>query len=417
MRVLKVLREKSITNLLVYGIGQGFNLVTPLLVAPYLIYTCGEDGFGKISTSLAICFLLIVIIDYGSDIIGVKEVAINRENKENLEKIVSTVYITKVVLLLVVLFLTITIYLLVPYFREEKELYLLALPILIGQFINPTWVFQGLEYFKQITFLNIVSKLIYVAGVFYVIKKPADYIYANLWWGLGMIIANTCAFLWLGKYFYISPYKTSFNDVKNHLKDHFRFFASQAVLSQQMYAPVILIKIFMGDAAAGIYAVVERIIFVFRTYILLFFSYVFPKVCYLLETQTKQGLRFWKQFNISNFVFITLLMAVLFVFSDYVVAYFKPQSLTEISALLKWGALVPVAFAISIPLKQLVLGWNFNKQYTNVTMLMAMFTLAAIVITLPFLKLQGVLMVFVFTELITAILFLKIIKKKLLQSD
>ncbi|MEE1897297.1 oligosaccharide flippase family protein [Flavobacterium rakeshii] len=413
MGVLKVLKEKSITNFMVYGIGQGFNLVTPLLVAPYLISVCGEDGFGKISTGLAISFLLIVIIDYGSDITGVKEVAVNRENKQKLEKTVGTTYIAKALLVTVVLAFMSILYLTVPYFSKEKELYLLALPILVGQFINPTWVFQGVENFKWITILNILSKVIYVAGVFCFIKTSNDYIYANLWWGLGMIIANTIAFLYLKNHYEISFKATSFNEVKEYLKDNFSIFSSQAVLSLQMYSPVILVKLFMGDAAAGMYAIVERIVVMFRTYILLFFNYVFPRVCYLLDTNAKKAIRFWKLFNGANFIFIAIAMLLLFVLSIPVVTYFKAESVNEISDLLRLGTAIPLTFALSVPLKQLILGWNYNRQYTRITMIMVVVNLTGIIAVMPFYKLQGVLVTFIVTEFVTGLLFLSVIKNRL----
>ncbi|KGO83311.1 hypothetical protein Q763_04680 [Flavobacterium beibuense F44-8] len=417
MGVLKVLKEKSIINLMVYGVGQGFNLVTPLLVAPYLISVCGEDGFGKISTGLAISFLLIVIIDYGSDITGVKEVAVNRENKQKLESIVSTTYAAKALFVMMVLAFMSTLYSLVPYFSKEKDLYLLALPILIGQLINPTWVFQGVENFKWITILNILSKVIYVAGVFCFIKTSDDYIYANLWWGLGMIIANTIAFLYLKNHYEISFRATSFKEVKEYLKDNFSIFTSQAVLSLQMYSPVILVKLFMGDAAAGMYAIVERIVVMFRTYILLFFNYVFPRVCYLLDNNAKKAIRFWKLFNGANFVFIVIAMLLLFVLSKPIVIYFKAESVDEISGLLRLGAVIPIAFALSVPLKQLVLGWNYNRQYTRITMIMVIVNLVAIITVMPFYKLQGILVTFIATELITGLLFLSVIKNRLKQAD
>lgn len=417
MGVLKVLKEKSITNFMVYGIGQGFNLVTPLLVAPYLISVCGEDGFGKISTGLAISFLLIVIIDYGSDITGVKEVAVNRENKQKLEKIVVTTYIAKALLVMMVLAFMSTLYITVPYFSKEKDLYLMALPILVGQFINPTWVFQGVENFKWITILNILSKVIYAAGVFCFIKTSDDYIYANLWWGLGMIIANTIAFLYLKNHYTISFKVSSFREVKEYLKDNFSIFTSQAVLSLQMYSPVILVKLFMGDAAAGMYAIVERIVVMFRTYILLFFNYVFPRVCYLLDNNAKKAIRFWKLFNGANFVFIVIAMLLLFVLSKPIVIYFKAESVDEISGLLRLGTVIPIAFALSVPLKQLVLGWNYNRQYTRITMVMVIVNLVAIITVMPFYKLQGVLVTFIATELITGLLFLSVIKNRLKQAD
>ena len=50
--IKKLLQKEQFRNLSVYGFGQGFNLVTPLLIAPYIIGVCGRDAFGKINAVL-----------------------------------------------------------------------------------------------------------------------------------------------------------------------------------------------------------------------------------------------------------------------------------------------------------------------------------------------------------------------------
>ena len=86
----KILFHKQFQKLSVYGFGQLFNLVTPLLVVPYIVGVCGEENFGKTAVGMAIAFFLIVFIDFGSDIIGVRQVAVNRDNPEQLNKVFTT---------------------------------------------------------------------------------------------------------------------------------------------------------------------------------------------------------------------------------------------------------------------------------------------------------------------------------------
>ena len=65
---------KISNKFLVYGIGQAFNLIAPLVIAPYLIYVCNLDGFGKIGIAFAFTLFLILIVDYGFDIKGIKRI-------------------------------------------------------------------------------------------------------------------------------------------------------------------------------------------------------------------------------------------------------------------------------------------------------------------------------------------------------
>jgi O-antigen/teichoic acid export membrane protein len=101
-KIGKLFSDTQVRNLMVYGVGQGVNLISPLLVIPYVVSVCGEEGFGKISIGFSMAFILIVLVDFGSYINGVKEVAINRENPRQLESVFVTTYAAKLVLLLFV---------------------------------------------------------------------------------------------------------------------------------------------------------------------------------------------------------------------------------------------------------------------------------------------------------------------------
>ena len=409
----KILFHQQFQKLSVYGFGQLFNLVTPLLVVPYIVSVCGEENFGKTAVGMAIAFFLIVFIDFGSDIIGVREVAINRDNPELLNKIFTTTYVVKGIILLLVLTVASIIFHSFPYFKSEKIMFTLGLSVLIGQFLNPTWFLQGIENVKWITLLNIVSKCIYLVGVFFTIKKESDYIYINLWWGLGMIVSNFLVFIWIIKKHQFSFLLVNKDEVFKHIRNDFSMFSSQIFVSLQLYAPVVLISYFGNNLMAGQYRIVEQIIVIFKTYIFLFFNYVFPRVCYLIETDFKRGLKNWIIYNGVNFVFVTLGMLFFHIYSYEIVSYFNPTNRYVLSNLLEVAVFVPLILAISIPLKQLVLAYNYKRFYVYLTSVMVLFNLLAIVILLPKFQVYGVFYSLIATDLIVIIFYLYQLKKNL----
>lgn len=405
--------SKQFNNLLVYGVGQGFNLITPLLVVPYIVSICGEEGYGRIGVGMALAFFIMVFIDYGSEIVGVKDVAVNRENKDKLESIFITTYSAKFILLLVMLFLVSVLFYFIPYFSNEKTLFFLSLSMVIGQFINPTWFLQGIENFKWITIVNILSKVIYLVGVLLFLNTSGDYIYCNLIWGIGMIVANGIAWLYI-----VYNYSFSFTtlkraEVSNMIKQNFSIFFSQIFVSLQMYSPIVLISFFGGNTLAGQYKIIDQITVIFKTYLLLFFNFVYPRVCYLLDKSKSEALRFWKVYNGLNGVFVIISMIIIALFSLKIVAYFNPKGIVEISNLLKIAVLIPILQSVSIPLKQLVLGSNKQKEYVKSTMVITIISLIVIVIVTPFYHIFGVLFALTMTEIITSAIFYSIIKKEL----
>lgn len=108
-----------------------------------------------------------------------------------------TIYTAKSLLLLLVLLICTLLIFLIPFFEKDKVQIFLSLFIVIGQFINPTWFFQGIQSFKWISIINVSSKIIYVTLVFLFINQPEDYILVNAFIGLGSIIASLSGFIWI----------------------------------------------------------------------------------------------------------------------------------------------------------------------------------------------------------------------------
>lgn len=407
----KILFHQQFQKLGIYGFGQLFNLVTPLLVVPYIVSVCGEENFGKTAVGMAIAFFLIVFVDFGSDIIGVREVAVNRDNAKTLNKIFTTTYVVKAIILIIVLLITSLVFLSFSYFHSENKMFFLGLLVLIGQFINPTWFLQGIENVKWITILNIISKTIYVLGIFLTIKRESDYVYINMWWGIGMIVSNFFVFIWAIQTYKFSFLSLSGSEVIKHIKNDFSMFSSQIFVSLQLYAPVVLVSYFGSNLMAGQYRIVEQIIVIFKTYIFLFFNYVFPKVCYLVEIDYKNGIKNWIIYNATNLVMITIGMIVLHVFSYEIVSYFNPTNRYVLSNLLQVAVFIPLILAISIPLKQLILALNQKRFYVRLTSIMVILNLISIIILIPNFQVYGVFYSLIATDLIIIIFYLYQLKK------
>ena len=405
----------QLRNFGVYGIGQFFNLVTPLIVAPYVIAICGISGYGKASLAMALMFFLIVFVDFGADIFGVKNVSIARHDKKALEKTFTVAYSARLLLFLAIAIPAVVVFLTVPYFARESKLFLFSLLILAGQLVNPSWFLQGVENFMQITFANVVSKFIYLGGIFVFISEPEDYILINLIWGCGMLTAYSLSFWAIMRQYSFSFKNMRSAEVKKYLADGFPIFYSQVFLSAQMYSPIVIIGIAGNDVMAGQYRVIDQVIVVFKTYILLFFNFVFSRVCYLLDQAPRRGMRYWRMSNGANFAFLVLSMLALWLFSGNIVSYFDPSHVDALSPLLRIAVWIPLLMGISVPLKQLVIGAGRENRYTQITIGVVVGNIALIFWLLPMWGVNGVLHAIIIAEAATVALFFVAIKDKILE--
>jgi len=399
---------------MVYGIGQFVNIISPLLITPYLIYVCGLEKLGIIAIGQSFAYILIVVVDYSSYIIGVKEVSINRNDNPLLESLFKTIYATKAVLLLLVALVSLALIYAVPYFREEKVTFFFSFTIIFAQFLNPTWFFQGVENFKWITIINVLSKVIYVFGVFFLVKTQTDYVFANLWMGLGSIIANLIGLFWILKVYGFSFKTTSFDAVKALLIRDFSFCLSQLFFAIRNYSPVVIIGFFSGDFIAGQFRVVEQIINLFRTYLQLFFKFSYSYVCFAIDENLKKGLTLWRKFNGFNFIFLVMLLALVLVFSTEILIFFKVDAahLSEIENYLYLAVFIPVLIGITLPLEQLIFSLNKNKEYIRLTIISTIFNVLGLSVLMHAFGLTQAFFLLIFTEAGLALIYCYVLKNE-----
>ena len=409
--VKKILLQKQIQKLSIYGFGQAFNLVTPFLVMPYIISVCGLENYGKVSIALALSFFLLVFIDYGSEIVSVRDVSINRANPVKVSEVFSTTQAAKVIMMLFMTSLCLLFFNAVPYFKENYLLYSLSLTILVGQVLSPVWLLQGLEKYTLITTINICSKLIYVFLVFLFVKNESDFVYINLYWGFGMIISNLAVLLYLHFRYNFKFSKKEFVDGLNYLKINFKLFLSQVSTSLQLYLPLMLVGWFGSNLLAGQFKVVEQIIVVLRTYLLLFFNFIYPNICFKLTDGVKKTIRFWSIANGANLTFILFLSFLIFIFRGKIIQHFSSENVTSLSQLLEIAIIIPIVQAIQIPLKQLVLAFDHTNYYVGTSLLQTILVVGLIIFSVQNFNLDAVIWSIIISETLISFAYLYILSK------
>lgn len=362
------------------------NLASPLLITPYIIYICGLEKLGIIAVGQSLAYILNVIIDYSSNIIGVKEISISREDNSKIQQTFSEVYLSRVFLFIAVfIFISILIFS-IPYFEKNSILIFLSTSIILGQAINPTWFLQGIENFKWITIINILAKVIYIVCIFLFLNKESDYILANFWLGLGTILANILAFVWIVQKFKIKFKSEAIKGAKQIIKRDFMFCVSQFFFAIRNYSSVLVIGFFAGDFVAGQFKVIEQIINLFRTYLQMFFKFTYTYVCFGIDKSITKGLILWKKYNGLNLIFLIGLLFLTFLFSDQVLLFFKVEAelIDKLSSYLRLALLLPFLIAITLPLEQLIFNFSKNKEYIRLTIFSTIINILGLTILIRF---------------------------------
>lgn len=409
--------KDKIYNFSIYGFGQAVNLISPLLVIPYIVSVCGESGLGKVGVGFSFALISIVLVDAGSYINGTKEVSIHNLDREILEEKFTTIYLAKLLLLLGVLLVCSLLIFVVPFLARDKEQFLLSLLIVVGQFINPTWFFQGLQNFKWISLINVLSKGLYVLSVFALVSKPGDYIFVNAYLGIGSIIAGLLGFLQIYRKYQFRWRRNSLQRALNLIKSEWTLSVSQLFFSFYQYAPIIVISYLCGNFMAGQYRIIDQIVMIFRTYLQMFFNFIYAEICLKIYGNLKNGLTEWKKYNLYSTMLILALLLFFYIFSEQILAYFKvaPDQMQTLQGYLRIGLAVPLFMSVTFALKQLMFAFDKNKPYIKITIASSVLHIALTAVLLPVVGLLGAFLSAIILELLIAMVYVWVLKGKIFQ--
>ena len=218
--------KKSIIKNYIYNlIYQVLVLILPLITAPYISRVLGAENIGIYSYTLSISAYFILFGSLGIALYGQREIAYNQNDKKKASVIFWEVNLFRIA--------TMSISLLIYYFtfvknNQDSMYYKILILEIIGNCIDISWFFQGLEEFKKTVTRNMIVKLISVICIFILIKTPND---LTLYFGiyvLSILIGNGSLWLYLPRY--LEKIKFKELNIFRHLKPTIALFIPQIAI-------------------------------------------------------------------------------------------------------------------------------------------------------------------------------------------
>ena len=238
---------------------QGVNYVLPLVTLPYLARVLEPAKFGVVAFVQAFMQYFILSTDYGFNFSATREISIYRDDTEKVSQIVSTVSFIKLFFLIVSFLVLLLLTNFFERFRSDALLYHLAFGIVIGNFMFPTWFFQGIERMKYVTILNALAKFIFTILIFVFVKEKADYLYVPLMNSLGYLVSGAIGLWIMLRNFTVRLQIPDKALILNDLKDSFQFFLSRISVSLYTSSNVFFLGLLGDDAVTGYYAAAEKL--------------------------------------------------------------------------------------------------------------------------------------------------------------
>ena len=291
---------------------QNLNYVIPLLLLPYLTHILGVGNFGKIAFVQAFANYFILLTDFGFNTSSTQKIVEVRDDKIALSQVFWSTTFAKMLFALGS-FIFLAIFLLTVQKSHENYLLLLvAFSCVISTVLTPTWLFQGLEKFSHITFVNLIQKLLVLAITFHFVKQSSDYLLALIIQTGGTFLTAAGFIFLIIKKKIITYYLPDFKEIKSAISHSWHIFVSGMATNIYSTTNTVVLGLLANDAAVGAYSASEKIVRSLISLISSVSQVTFPRInSYFRESKNKAlnfGLYVLIIIGIATFIIGLLLM-------------------------------------------------------------------------------------------------------------
>lgn len=384
---------KVIKNYIYNFSNQILMLILPFITTPYVtrVFTSSELGSYGYYNSIVSYFALLATLGIGN--YAVKEISSNSYNRS---KVFWEIYSIQLVFSFISLGLYILLCLVNNSFHNVIA-YILGITLL-SRFIDISWLFQGVEDFRSLTFRSVMIKLIGVVSIFIFIKEESDlylYIFLIVFYELlGQVIMWIPARNWLQKPVF------SMKDSIKHLNSVFILFIPQVAISLYALFDRTLLGALVSTRDVGIFEQGNKLINLLLVVVTTLSGVILPHVSNLISQGKKEKVNQFYEFSflVYNTVIFPLIAGMLIV-NDNFVQFFLGSEFQDA----KYAIMIMVwkMFFIgwtNIMGIQILIPHNKHKEFMVSTTIPAFFSIACNLVLIPHLGYIGAAITSVLTE-------------------
>lgn len=338
-----------------------FNMILPLITYPYLIRVLGKETYGLVVFVQAIIAYLLIIISFGFNISATKEISIHRNNNEKLSEIVSSILIIKCCLFVLTLGILYFSLYFIPQAKDYKILFYLSMWICVYELIFPIWYFQGIEKMKYITYITLISRLIFLGLIFVFINTEKDYLFLPIINGIGAILSGV-----LSLYIIFVKHQISFkfqhiSVLKIYIKESIPIFLSNVSIKLYVSTNKVLVGSFLGMSEVSYYDLAEKIVSVLKVPQGILGQALFPKI------NKDKDLNFVRKIFFISLIVNSLIYISLLLLADFFILFLGGIEMMNAKVvLLIMGCSIPLVGMSNIFGIQLLIPFGFIREFSKV---------------------------------------------------
>lgn len=238
---------------------QFANYILPLILVPYLVRVLGPEHFGLVAFGQGLIAYFNIFVDYGFALSATRRISVERDLSA-ISRTTASVWVAKGLLCVLAFIILSGLITVVPKLKELSILLLALYGVVIGNALFPIWLFQGLERMVFIAAINLAMRLLVVAGVFTLVRRPEHYLlYAGLT-SLGSIGAGIAGMAIAFYKFKLRLLIPSWADIRQAFKEGWLLFLSTASVTLYTAGNAFILGLLTDPTVVGYYSAAEKIV-------------------------------------------------------------------------------------------------------------------------------------------------------------
>lgn len=403
--------SKSIVKNSLYNIMyKGFTALFPLVTMTYICRILLAEGVGKVSYANTVATYFVLIASLGIPNYGIKAIAqSNRELKERNTVLMELFFLnfisTTICAIIYFIFINKC-----TYFSGRTNLFNVFGSLVLLNYFNFDWFYQGIEEYSYIATRSIVIKIFSFVLMIFLVKTPNDYVnYACI---LCMATAGNYilnAFN-LRKYFTLNFNKLNF---ARHLKPVCILLAS--TLAQELYTMLdtIMLEFFHGEIYVGYYSNSVKIIRMVYTLTIAMVGAFYPRISKLIKEKNAEEYNKLLSIGLKIILLICVPGSIgIFTIAPSLIRVFLGDSFIPSILCVKILSGLIIIFSVAYFLGHIVaMAAGQEKYILKATVCGAITNFILNVILIPKFKHYGAAMASVIAEIVVTVILIKNTKK------
>lgn len=377
-RLLKIISNNKVLvkNFTSLSLLQLANYIFPVITLPYLVRVLGPEKYGLINFAAAFSAYFVIITDYGFNLSATQEISVNRNDKEKVSEIFSSVLTIKIILFFLssgIFFLIVNMF---ELFSNDAGLYSIMFIGVVGIVLFPLWVYQGVEQMKYILIINVAIRSVTIVSIFLLVKVENDYLLLAVIYTITQVMTGITGLFFAIRKFdlrYLFPSKVQ---LLEQLKKGWNLFLSSIWINLYTTSNVFILGLFAPNSVVGYYSAADKVRIAFQGILSSMSQSVFPYVNKLLAESYQKFISFNRKLLKISFMIGIIISSSLFLFAEPIVKIVLGNEYSPSVIVLRIIAWLPlIIFLSNVFGIQTMLPLNYQKKFSQILFLAALINL------------------------------------------